>query len=88
MADILITVGTDGIRNYFRRLDDRKTYSLGSVHVPDFVRSLVGNSSELTSILESFLQGESRPFTADEDLAWSLVSQRKYRYATHRRNYF
>lgn len=80
MASVLVTIGTDGLRDWVQTADGQK-FSLGPVSVLSFVARLVRSSRTAQKALHQFLKVGGALVTVDDDQMWSLLAPAQSRWA-------
>lgn len=82
MARILVTVGTDGYKDWVKTPDGQK-FGLGTRSVLSFVTKLCLNSTIARKTLDAFLKKGEGSFMVDDDQMWALLTPRRARWAAH-----
>lgn len=80
MAQLLVTLGTDGLTDWVRMPDGAKM-SLGSISVLKFVSKLAPTSRQARQALRGFLAGQEVMVPVDENRMWELLAPRRTRWA-------
>jgi hypothetical protein len=81
MARLLVTVGTDGTKDWVQTPDGQK-FSLGRHSVLSFVSKLARSSSVARHTLDTFLASAQAMFSVDDDKMWGLLTPRRARWAS------
>lgn len=81
MTHLLVTVGTDGRKDWVRTPDGQKL-ALGSISVLTFVSKLAKNSRIARNTLDQFLKGGEAMFKVDSDRMWRILEPRRARWAS------
>jgi hypothetical protein len=79
---MLVTVGTDGFRD-FVNLPDGRTFTLGSVSVLKFVTSLVSSGAIARKVLDAFLAKGEAKLSVDLTEMEDLLRPKRSRWAVH-----
>src|SRR5262245_59832991 len=80
MASLLVTVGTDGSKDWVRTPDGQK-YALGPVSVLTLLSRLSRNSKTARHALDEFLARGEVMVSVDDDALWGLLSPVRTRLA-------
>ena len=80
MASVLVTVGTDGIKDWVRTPDGQR-FALGPVSVLSFVAKLVPSARVAQKALHRFLESGETLVSVDDDRMWSLLAPARGRWA-------
>lgn len=78
----LVTVGTDGFRD-FVELPDGRTFNLGSVSVLKFVTTLVASGAIARKVLDTFLKKNKASLAVDLPAMEDLLRPKRSRWAVH-----
>lgn len=81
MTQILVTVGTDGMKDWVRTPDGQK-FALGSISVLSFVSKLARNSRAAKNTLDDFLKTGEAVLKVNDDHMWSILAPRRARWAS------
>lgn len=81
MAQLLITVGTDGVTDWIRTPDGQR-HNLGPVSVLNFVKKLSRSARSAKQALDAFLREGSAMLKVNENQMWGLLAPRRARWAT------
>jgi hypothetical protein len=81
MPSLLVTVGTDGSKDWVRTPDGQR-YALGPVSVLTLVTKLSRNTKVARKTLDEFLKSGEAMLAVDGDQLWSLLAPRRTRWAT------
>lgn len=80
MPSLLVTVGTDGSKDWVRTPDGQK-FALGSVSVLGFVTKLSRNTKIARRILDEFLKTGEAMLSVDDSHMWDLLAPPRARWA-------
>lgn len=80
MASLLVTVGTDGLKDWVQTPDGQR-FSLGPVSVLSFVAKLVPSTKHAQKALNQFLKSGETLIPVDDDRMWSLLAPQRSRWA-------
>lgn len=81
MASLLVTIGTDGLKDWVRTPDGQKL-SLGGVSALTFVAKLTRNSRVAQQALDEFLTTGEAMVAVDDDRMWALLAPVRARWAS------
>lgn len=80
MRSLLVTVGTDGSKDWVKTPDGQK-FALGPVSVLTFVTRLGRNTRVAQKALDEFLEHGEAMLAVDDDRLWALLAPRRARWA-------
>lgn len=80
MAALLVTIGTDGTKDWVETPDGQK-FALGSVSVLTLVSTFAKSSKIARRIVDVFLEKGAALLSVDEDGLWALLAPRRPRHA-------
>lgn len=81
MASLLVTIGTDGLKDWVRTPDGQKL-SLGGVSALTFVAKLMRNSRVAQQALDEFLKTGEAMVAVDDERMWALLAPVRARWAS------
>ncbi len=82
MAQLLVSVGTDGFTNWVR-LPDGQKFNLGPIPVTSFVAKLGVDYQQSRLVLDAYLRDGEAMLRVDEGRMWSLLTPRRTRWASN-----
>jgi|SRR5688572_3849265 len=80
MSSLLVTVGTDGLRDWVQTPDGQR-FTLGPVSVLSFVARLVRDTKVARKALHQFLKTGETLLSVDDDHMWALLAPAASRWA-------
>jgi hypothetical protein len=78
----IVTIGTDGFRDYVR-LPDGRVFNLGTVSILNFVVELARNAASAKRALDTFLDTQEASLAVDIEAMQVLLAPRRARWAVH-----
>jgi hypothetical protein len=80
MARVLVTIGTDGLRDWVR-LPEGQSFGLGTLSALKFIAELAPSWKSARTALDEFNAGREALLSVDADRMWELFASRRRRWA-------